>query len=185
MFDRGFAASKHFRGTIKNHTFKLGCEGQGYYLDHPQKEASTEGENAVPTQEYGDDDGKGNASRKEKRRGNDGKRIRPNSRKKVANATLATPTIDAETTLHTERWWVKYGWWALDTSNTNSWTSAKDKVLTVTKADIVCTQETKVADEKKVEEEKTRARSIGWRLDTPRHRRLPGMRGLRQKGYRN
>ena len=79
------------------------------------------------------------SKRTERERKSDGTRIRQKSRRKTANAAIAEPVISQETTIDENRWWVKAGWWAIDTSNTNSWNSAKDLVLARSKADIICT----------------------------------------------
>ena len=102
------------------------------------------------------------ATRASRRRKEDGTRVRTRGRRKTANTTNGTVIIDAETSLNSDRWWTKVGWWAIDSGNTNSWSTAKESILPVSKADILCTQETKIHDKGKVEDEKRRARTLGW-----------------------
>ena len=140
MFSGGFAESERFKGSIADWSFKLGSKGQGYYQGAPQeakdRKQGVEDDVRQPPRE-GSDDATARTSRK---RSNDGTRVRARSRRKTANETAPTPTIAEETSLDAERWWVKLGWWAVDSCNTNSWTSAKDKVLAIFHADIMCTQ---------------------------------------------
>ena len=43
-----------------------------------------------------------------------------------------------------ERWWVKHGLWALETSNANSWKSLQTAILERSKADVVLAQECRI-----------------------------------------
>ena len=45
-----------------------------------------------------------------------------------------------------ERWWARRGWWAVDTFNCNSWTSAVQRYIRQSNADAVVLQETRITD---------------------------------------
>ena len=59
--------------------------------------------------------------RARRRRGTDGNRIRPLSRRWSAGTCTPTPYIPAGANVSQDRWWTQHGLWAVDTVNANSW----------------------------------------------------------------
>ena len=97
-----------------------------------------------------------------------GKRKLRVSRKKLANSHpdtkeagisehQATDNIVVE-----ERWWVKKGFWAIETCNGNSWDSLSSAMLARSEADVVFGQETKTFSPAAMKKAEREARKLGW-----------------------
>ena len=161
VFDKGFAPSQKFAGSQEGHCYRQGERGLGYYKDQRPSRAAAPKENEENKRPV--DEGQGASSTRTRlKRDARGDRIRGRKRGAKAGVVGCTPTIPPETDINCKRWWVNEGWWALDSTNANSWTSTKDKVLARSKADIIFAQETGIAGKEGVQTAKGQARKLGW-----------------------
>ena len=142
--------------------FKTGHKGTGYYQDALPTAPEASSNDHEPPRDGTDDDAGGPTSRADRKRDENGKRLRKRTRKKMANTATDTPFVCQEGDIDQDRWWVQYGWWAIDSVNPNSWTTAKAKVLNLSSADAIGMQETKVEGEEKISDAKRHARDLGW-----------------------
>ena len=126
----GFGAAAQYAGMIAGHAFRTGHRGTGYYVDTKPCAAVVEDDRPEARPEQGDDAG-GPTDRAQRSRDSEGKRSRKKARKKIANSAKGTPYVCEEANIDDDRWWVRHGWWAIDSVNPNSWTTAKSKVLNV------------------------------------------------------
>ena len=93
----------------------------------------------------------------------DGKRCR--GRGRHAKATLKPSdcvALNKGVTTLDDGQFRQCGLWAVDTINPNSWTAARDRILTRVAADFALLQETREFTEAAVDKLKREARSIGW-----------------------
>jgi hypothetical protein len=61
-----------------------------------------------------------------------------------------------------ERWWVRHGLWALETSNANSWQSLQTAILERSRADALFAQEIKIFNASAIKGAENRPRKLGW-----------------------
>ena len=161
-FIEGFGEAAKYAGLMAGFAFKTGHKGTGYYQDALPTAPEASSNDHEPPRDGTDDDAGGPTSRADRKRDENGKRLRKRTRKKMANTATDTPFVCQEGDIDQDRWWVQYGWWAIDSVNPNSWTTAKAKVLNLSSADAIGMQETKVEGEEKISDAKRHARDLGW-----------------------
>ena len=154
--------TKEFGGPVDGYVFSTRGDVTGYYLDVPAPkqvlsldqliapavpDLLTAAEKALASHAY--------------RR--DGKRFRGRGRRaKAALAPGDCLAIREGTTTLSDGQFRECGLWAVDTINPNSWTAARDRILTRVAADFALLQETKEFTEAAIDKLKREARDIGW-----------------------
>ena len=117
-----FTEANKFHGTRPGYCYKTGQHGTGYYREAGIEAAAptaagetafNEPDDGTGITHIGDSPDETVSKRQE--------RVRRHSRKKQAGAATCAPHIKDETCVDEKRWWAELGWWAIDTTNANSW----------------------------------------------------------------
>ena len=172
-----FHACKKFHGSKSDYHFKSGSLGTGYYKDGAGFEGTNDVQRALEEKAAAFKYELKNASahlppavetrQTRARRARDNKGARPKKKKQQETSEVV---FGATSTLGNS-WWKKHGWFAIDTSNPNSFDSGRRKILKRSKADAVLLQETKLKNKEELESAKRVAKQMGWssHLEPARH----------------
>ncbi len=99
---------------------------------------------------------------------NGARKPKPSRRRKAVASLPAQSQLDQQLcpelgeVATEERWWVRHGLWALETSNANSWQSLQTAILERSKADAIFAQECRIFNALAIKGAENRARKLGW-----------------------
>ena len=163
-----------FRGAIPGFIFGTRKEGTGYYADTAAADIAAfpfvlSLDELIPATPISENPfGVGSSALTRSRdnrscrpRDARGTRIRPRSRRQIAlRATWGGGAVPLTTALG-PRWWATQGLWAIDSANSNAWSTAATRILHTDGADILLLQETKLASHR-ISVSSNQARQRGW-----------------------
>jgi len=92
----------------------------------------------------------------------DGSRVRRKPRRRAPAAGASCQSLESDVCDLADHDWKDLGLWAVDTANPSSWTTAEDRVMGRSAADVVLIQESKRVGETGVAQVVAGGRSIGW-----------------------
>ena len=172
--------TKVFGGSVDGYLFTTRKGVTGYYRDEPPPKRILSLDHLVAPSAPGTFEATERAPASHAFR-RDGKRFRGKGRRaKAALAPSDCSAIKEGVTTLSDGQFRECGLWALDTINPNSWSAARDRILSRVAADFAFLQETREHTDAAIEKLKREARDLGWSaVASPAWRTAAG-KGLRR-----